>query len=311
MSLTFFKSILFPVDFSAMSNDIAGQVRGLAQLTGGTITLVHVIPWLSAWNGVSELRPAILGQEILHQIKDQQSKALDEFRHKWFGDITTKSIVRDGAVAETIVDVANEINADLILMPTRGQGKVRPFLIGSTTAKVLHDATCPVWTDAHNSTDLPAFSNIDRLLCVVDPQELNVDYLKTVAQIAHLFNADIDILSVLSEEQPPETNVSDTLTSKIAKQLNELNPDLAYRIHVERGSIGEAVHRIAAQEGCDLVVANRGHLQQRFGKIRTRTFEIILNSPCPVLSLSAAAQNGEPSNENSPKSANIDTLKVR
>jgi hypothetical protein len=42
--------------------------------------------------------------------------------------------------------------ADLIMMPTYGMGSFRRHLIGSVTAKVLHDVACPVWTAAHVET---------------------------------------------------------------------------------------------------------------------------------------------------------------
>jgi len=35
------------------------------------------------------------------------------------------------------------------VMPTHGYGPFRRFILGSVTAKVLHDAECPVWTGVH------------------------------------------------------------------------------------------------------------------------------------------------------------------
>ena len=36
------------------------------------------------------------------------------------------------------------------MMPTHGYGKFRSLLLGSVTAKALHDAKCAVWTAAHS-----------------------------------------------------------------------------------------------------------------------------------------------------------------
>ena len=58
---TGFHSILFPVDFSEMSAATAPHVRGFAELTGATVTLLHIVPWLSSWYGTTELRSAVLG----------------------------------------------------------------------------------------------------------------------------------------------------------------------------------------------------------------------------------------------------------
>jgi len=47
------------------------------------------------------------------------------------------------------VKLAQEEGTDLIVLPTHGYGGVRRFILGSITAKVLHDADCPVLTGTH------------------------------------------------------------------------------------------------------------------------------------------------------------------
>jgi nucleotide-binding universal stress UspA family protein len=64
-----FTSILFPVDFSPMSTATVPHVRGLAQMTGAKVTLLHVVPWLSAWYGTTELLSPIPGDEGLHALE--------------------------------------------------------------------------------------------------------------------------------------------------------------------------------------------------------------------------------------------------
>jgi nucleotide-binding universal stress UspA family protein len=56
-------------------------------------------------------------------------------------------------------------------------------------------------------------------------------------------------------------------------------------LHVLEGSTGEVIRQAAAMEDADLVVVGRGHLNEQMGQLRTHAYEIIWNSPCPVLSL--------------------------
>ncbi|MBV8573213.1 MAG: hypothetical protein JO319_21535 [Acidobacteriaceae bacterium] len=73
------------------------------------------------------------------------------------------------------------------------------------------------------------------------------------------------------------------------RQHQDLQSILNCRVFVEDGPIGQVVHRILSEQPFDLVVINRGHLQQPFGKLRTHTYEIVLESTCPVLSLCMGA----------------------
>src|SRR3954470_23199868 len=139
-----FRSIVFRVDFSQSSEPTAPHVRCIAEQTGATVVLLHVIPWLSAWYGVTELRPAIPGDSDLRKLEEQAEVGLEIFRGKYFSGIVSHREIQSGAVAETITDRAVNWGVDLIMMPTRGLGRSRRFLIGSTAAKVLHDANCAV-----------------------------------------------------------------------------------------------------------------------------------------------------------------------
>ena len=52
--------------------------------------------------------------------------------------------LHEGPEAETILKVAENCEADLILMGQRGFGAVKGFLVGSVSRKVIHYASCPV-----------------------------------------------------------------------------------------------------------------------------------------------------------------------
>ena len=172
-----FQTILFPVDFSKMSEMTAPHVRGLAQFSGATVTLLHVVPWLSAWYGAgsTEIHPAIAGDQVLRGLEAEQAVRLERFREQYFKDVASRTSVKSGAVAESIADAANDAGADLIMMPTRDSGPSRRFLIGSTTAKVLHDAPCAVWTSSHLH-ELRPFSGFHHLLCTIDRNEVLPDF---------------------------------------------------------------------------------------------------------------------------------------
>jgi nucleotide-binding universal stress UspA family protein len=91
--------------------------------------------------------------------EEQQRRAqqdVAEFAAGELGHFRVHPLVFGGDPATAIVEKAHSECADLIVMATHG---FRRFILGSVTAKVLHDADCPVWTGAHlpaGETDITA-----------------------------------------------------------------------------------------------------------------------------------------------------------
>ncbi len=92
---------------------------------------------------------------------------LEALKLRCFQDVGCEISTRTGGVADSIVEFAREMHADLIVIPTRGFGPPRPFLIGSVTAKVLHDALCPVWISPHPK-ELGPFLPIGKLAVAME-----------------------------------------------------------------------------------------------------------------------------------------------
>ena len=89
----------------------------------------------------------------------------DELRN-----LNVKRVLLYGDPAHEIVKYADSEKADLIVLPTHGYGPFRRFLLGSVTAKVLHDAQCPVWTGVHTEETARLDSvSFGRILCALDP----------------------------------------------------------------------------------------------------------------------------------------------
>jgi nucleotide-binding universal stress UspA family protein len=287
MSDQAFHSILFPVDFSEATEAAAPHVRGLAEQSGATLILLHVIPWLSGWYSTTELRPPVSGDAELRSLQEQAALALERFREKYFPKVGCHCEVVSGAVAETIVDRAKDWGADLIMMPTRGLGRSRPFLIGSTTAKVLHDACCAVWTSPHLSKMQP-FHGYKNILCTVDRDDIPRGYLEQATRIASSFHSKLSFVTAVpsySGGYGDEHHLETLATEFPQVQVHQIVDSLDCSVITETGSVGDVIKKVAETHNADLVLTNRGHLQHPFGKFRTHAYEIVLESPCPVLSL--------------------------
>jgi hypothetical protein len=95
------------------------------------------------------------------------------------------AFVEIGEPAAWIAEHARSGNFDLIMMPTHGRVRFRHFLFGSTTAKILHDLPCPVWTSARlEDPGSAAHVKCESLLCAVDLEPGSLELLNRSVELA-------------------------------------------------------------------------------------------------------------------------------
>lgn len=135
------RRILVAVDFSDSS---ARALRHAAQRTaesGGSLTIVHVVPADYGWLGIGREELRDLDRSLQKQAADRLRTFADEnVGHKVAADLE----VRLGQPAEEIIAAARESKCDLIVLSTRGLTGLDRYLIGSVADRVARLAPCPV-----------------------------------------------------------------------------------------------------------------------------------------------------------------------
>lgn len=139
-----FKKILVPVDGSDTSIAAMSRAVTLARAFDGTVTAVSVIdPY--PFTGVGT--DLAYGQEqYLVAANNEAAAALDAARNAATGlGYEVEVVVVEGhAIHRGIVDTAESIEADLIVMGSHGRRGLEKLVLGSVTQRVLGDATIPV-----------------------------------------------------------------------------------------------------------------------------------------------------------------------
>jgi nucleotide-binding universal stress UspA family protein len=82
--------------------------------------------------------------------------------------VPVERLVREGAAGDEIVAAAREWDAGLVVLGTRGRGRLATFLLGSTAEDVIRRAHCPVVTVGHDPEAPhggPAQAEIQALPC--------------------------------------------------------------------------------------------------------------------------------------------------
>lgn len=134
-----FKNILVGVDGSEYSYKAAKIAGEMARCMGADLWVVACFEPVPAYLGEPNLQNAITGH--LAEAEDVMAIALREV-DQVPGEL--HKVLLEGAPADTILSVAEVRAVDLIVMGTRGLGRLSGLLLGSQSQKVVAQAHCPV-----------------------------------------------------------------------------------------------------------------------------------------------------------------------
>jgi len=282
--------ILFPFDFSKQAMLAAPFVRAVADRFDAAVTLIGVVP--PVWAATSGEAPVLVNLDSDAREKDLRSN-LDRALHRELVGVKVERVTKMGDPATTIVDYARDNAVDLVMMPTHGFGIFRRLLIGSVTAKVLHDATCPVWTAAH-SEDQRASPTPRTIICAVDgPSEETGVLVRWAVEFSKEMKAQLKLLHVVAAVDdwiviPSERELNQQLRAAAQAQLERFLKEtvgMDIPLRVVTGDVAETVTGEAKQEGADLIVTGRGAAHAALSNLRSRLYGIVQQSHSPVISV--------------------------
>jgi nucleotide-binding universal stress UspA family protein len=137
-----YKKILVPLDGSTLAEKVLPHAQALAKSEDAELVLLRVplppSPEFFARN------PGLATEIIEDTEKETQTYLEKEERVVKGSGNQVQTIMREGPVAETILQVADEIHADLIAMSTHGRTGLQRMLVGSVADKVVRLSHIPV-----------------------------------------------------------------------------------------------------------------------------------------------------------------------
>ncbi len=137
-----YRKLLVPLDGSPFAEAALAHARTLAECTGAEIALLRVaVQPIYEYAGTEP----VLFQAIREDTEVEASKYIQRIADELTADgfkVTAESCT--GPVAETILEYAQEIRADLIVMSTHGRSGLARWFIGSVADKVVRAAILPV-----------------------------------------------------------------------------------------------------------------------------------------------------------------------
>ena len=137
------KTILAPIDFSGVSDEVLAQAAALARSLDGHVVLLTVI---QPPRVIAEYAPLLQDiAEITMAGEKAAALKLASLQEKLRRDfISCETVQVVGAPVAHILSEAKRARADYIVMGSHGHTALYDLLVGSTTHGVLSRATCPV-----------------------------------------------------------------------------------------------------------------------------------------------------------------------
>jgi nucleotide-binding universal stress UspA family protein len=178
------------------------------------------------------------------------------------------------------------------VLPTHGYGPFRRFILGSVTAKVLHDAECPVWTGVHMQDPLTEAVGFHKIICAIDLENHSVKPLSWAWEMGQELGSKVTIvhaIPALGSERPEylEGKWSEYLIQQTMARIQELQDEAGTNaaVCIRAGKIAQAVAAAANDLRASIMVIGRGMATAFAGRLRTYSYAIIRESPCPVVSV--------------------------
>jgi nucleotide-binding universal stress UspA family protein len=138
-----YKSILVPIDLTDpdLAKPAVSTALMMAGLSNGTVRLVNVLP----------LTPVMLAEYVPPDFEAQQRKSAEEAlaiicKESGLEKARISSLVRQGGIHQEILEEANAVHADLIVMSSHRPHKpgIRTYFLGSNAGHVVRYAQCSV-----------------------------------------------------------------------------------------------------------------------------------------------------------------------
>ena len=297
------RRILCPIDFSDYSRRALDHAIAIARWYESTVTVLHVFstaPVAAVGPGPVVLEPIVLTAVDREQLlADTKAFAQTESAP----GITIEAVVREGNTAGEILEQADSLKAELLVIGTHGRSGFERLLLGSVAEKVLRKASCPVMTVPGRLPDaVPAGPILyKRILCPVDFSESSLHALKYAISMAQEADGQLAVLHVVAHEFEYEPDIAYDTGMRFGDFLKQREEVLRRRLQetiggapefcsveslITRGKPWREVLRVAAERQSDLIVMGvqgRGAADLLF--FGSTTQHVVREASCPVLTI--------------------------
>ena len=298
------KTILVPLDFSHASIQALKYTIPLAREFGAAIHLVHVQHGdeLTAIENAGGLMLSCADSIALMQ--DRLSEALPQPGRFWPDNCHVVS----GKPYEEICRLAGRIEADLIVLPTRGVGPLKHVFLGSTAERVVRYASCPVLVPRGGNFETINWDGsptggrftLRKILAPVDFSDCSLAGVRYAARLAQRMGATLRLLHVvfphtemlmIDRASGDLTTVARAAKATARARMKKLAAmpfmrDVRFEVIIRTGDAIEEICRESGRADIDLIVtATHGYSGFKHAFLGSVTEHVVRYAECPVLTV--------------------------
>jgi nucleotide-binding universal stress UspA family protein len=199
MKKNIIRNILVPIDFSKISVQTIETAKRLADRFGANIHVAHVHHWQYPADFMGPL--ALRGKARTSFEEHRRQTLTEELKMVAQANGLSPALIhlQEGASAfHEICRLAQEIPADLVIMPTHGYTGLKHVLLGSTAERVVQHSPCPVFIvrEKKQRSKTGRRLSIKTIVVPVDFSSCSRDGLQYAIGFANEFGARIILLHV-------------------------------------------------------------------------------------------------------------------
>ncbi len=136
-------NILVGLDFSAATPDLLRVAAQQAKAQLAQLWLIHVAEAEPDFIGY-RAGPTSVREQVAHEFRNEHQELQQHADALRQTGLQVTALLERGQVAETLLQAAEQIKADLVIVGSHGRGALLHLLLGSVSTQLLKRVTCPV-----------------------------------------------------------------------------------------------------------------------------------------------------------------------
>ncbi len=278
--------ILLATDFGPVSEAALHYSLDIARRYGAKVYLVHVVPPETFQFLSGDARKTALEDAW----RDAQRHMTDLLIAGHLEGVEHQVLVEQGDVWDILSRNLSDLSINLLVIGTRGRGRISKLLLGSVAETIFRQATCPVLMVGPRVSASDSVTVRGRILFCTGFSAHSIKAGGYALSLAQRQSAQLLLLHV-SKETPQNDAERQRIVDQARSRLQSLIPRdaqlaVAPEYLVEFGPAAERILAVASQRDPGLIVLG---VRQPVGFARrlkwATAYEVVSNAACPVLTV--------------------------